>query len=153
MSQCAILWKNVYFMPYFLRFLKSRNYFKIKEKYLRQYFISFGNISCCTWSKSRVFRALKEKTQKFHMWSNKFSVFFIFARIVFQYLSQIDFCDTSIIGITSGSLYNFNVLCIVIFLVRCENFTSINFLGFKDLCQYLIKILFNKASKTTSSLF
>ena len=41
--------------------------------------------------------------------------------------------------LTSGSLYSFSVLCMVILRVRCENFTSINFLGFNDRCQYLGK--------------
>ena len=39
--------------------------------------------------------------------------------------------------LTSGSLYSFSVRCIVIFRLKCENFTSINFRGFNDLCQYL----------------
>lgn len=41
--------------------------------------------------------------------------------------------------LTSGRRYNFMVRCIVMFLLRWENFTSISLRGFKERCQYLRK--------------
>ena len=38
---------------------------------------------------------------------------------------------------TSGRRYSFTVLCMVMFRLKWENLTSINFFGFRDLCQYL----------------
>lgn len=40
-------------------------------------------------------------------------------------------------ALTSGNLYNFIDLDIVIFLLRLENLQSTSFFGFRDLCQYL----------------
>ena len=39
--------------------------------------------------------------------------------------------------LTSGNLKSLRVRCIVMFLVRWENLTAINILGFSDRCQYL----------------
>lgn len=39
--------------------------------------------------------------------------------------------------LASGSRYSFMVRCMVMFLLKWENFTSISFRGFRDRCQYL----------------
>lgn len=41
------------------------------------------------------------------------------------------------LSLTSGRRYNFIVRCIVMFLLRWENFTSISLRGFNERCQYL----------------
>ena len=64
--------------------------------------------------------------------------------------------------LTSGNLYNFSVRCIVMLRLRCENFTSINFRGFKDRCQYLLTytltmntvcVIFNKPILSQKQVF
>ena len=39
--------------------------------------------------------------------------------------------------VASGNFKSFICLCIVMFRLRCENFTSTNFLGLSERCQYL----------------
>ena len=39
--------------------------------------------------------------------------------------------------LASGSRYSFMVRCMVMFLLKWENLTSISFRGFRDRCQYL----------------
>lgn len=41
------------------------------------------------------------------------------------------------LSLTSGRRYNFMVRCIVMFLLKWENLTSISLRGFKERCQYL----------------
>lgn len=47
--------------------------------------------------------------------------------------------QTCVLSLTSGRRYNFMVRCIVMFLLKWENFTSISLRGFKERCQYLRK--------------
>lgn len=44
-----------------------------------------------------------------------------------------------VLSLTSGRRYNFMVRCIVMFLLRWENLTSISLRGFKERCQYLCR--------------
>lgn len=45
------------------------------------------------------------------------------------------------LSLTSGRRYSFMVRCIVMFLLKWENLTSISLRGFNERCQYLCKVV------------